>query len=219
MSGLVCLVTGATSGIGRATALEFARGGATLAVVARDEQRGRGALEEFRREAGNGDLHLFVADLSSQASTRRLAQTVAQRFERLDVLVNVAGLFVRERQVTEDGLELMFATNHLAPFLLTLLLLPRLQTARQARVITVTAPSTVRPDFEDLQSERHFRPTRAFGASKAGNLLFTFALARRLTNTDVTANAFHPRRSPHPAHAKRRPAHATALLFLGRRAG
>ena len=94
--------------------------------------------------------------------------------------------------MTVDGLELMFATNQVAPFLLTLLLLPRLKTASPARVINVTAPSTVRPDFRDLQGEGRFRPTRAFGASKAANLLFTFALARRLSGSGVTVNAYHP---------------------------
>lgn len=99
---------------------------------------------------------------------------------------------MRERIVTEDGLELMFATNQLAPFLLTLLLLPALKKASPARVINVTAPSTIRPDLTDLQGERRFRPTRAFGASKAANLLFTFALARRLAESEVTVNAYHP---------------------------
>jgi len=192
MAGLVCLVTGATSGIGRATALRFAQRGATVGIVARNAERGTATLDQIATETGNEDVHLFVADLSSQSAVRRLAGDFARRLERLNVLVNDAGIFVRERVVTKDGFELMFATNQLAPFLLTLLLLPALENAAPARVINVTAPSTVKPDFDDLQGERRFRPARAFGASKAANLLSTFALARRLTGGEVTVNAFHP---------------------------
>ncbi len=192
MAGLVCLVTGATSGIGEATAHTFAGRGATVAIVARREQRGREVVRQIINASGNEDIHLFIADLSSQSAVRNLADNFCLRFDRLNVLVNDAGIFVRQRRVTEDGLELMFATNQLAPFLLTLLLLPALRTASPARVINVTAPSTIRPDFTDLQGERRFRPTRAFGASKASNLLFTFALARRLAESEVTVNAYHP---------------------------
>lgn len=192
MAGLVCLVTGATAGIGRATALEFALREATVAVVARREERGKAALDHITSASGNQDVHLFVADLSAQSDVRALCDDFARRFDRLNVLVNDAGVFMRNRLVTEDGLEIMFATNQLAPFLLTLLLLPQLKTASPARVLNVTAPSTVRPDFLDLQGEHRFRPTRAFGASKAANLLFTFALAGRLAGSGVTVNAYHP---------------------------
>jgi NAD(P)-dependent dehydrogenase (short-subunit alcohol dehydrogenase family) len=192
MAGLVCLVTGATSGIGRATALEFARRGATVAMVARSEERGAAALEAITGATGNTNVRLFVADLSLQADVQALCGDFTRRFDRLDVLVNDAAVFVQKRTVTREGLELMFATNQVAPFLLTLLLLPTLKAASPSRVINVTAPSTVRPDFEDLQGEHRFRATRAFGASKAANLLFTFAAARRLAGSGVTVNAYHP---------------------------
>src|SRR3990172_3521862 len=140
MTGLFCLITGATSGIGRPTALEFARRGATVVIVARSEDGGTTALNQIISETGNEDVHLFIADLSSQAQVRRLSDNIARRFDHLNVLVNDAGVFVSKRMVTEDGLELMFATNQLAPFLLTLLLVPELRTASPARVINVTAP-------------------------------------------------------------------------------
>ena len=117
---------------------------------------------------------------------------MADRFDHLDALANVAGVFARRRTPTTDGLEMMFATNHLAPFLLTNLLLDRLRASGAGRVLTVSAPSTVRLDFDDLQGERHFSALRGFGASKAANLLFTFELARRLEGTGVVANAVHP---------------------------
>ena len=194
MTGLVCLVTGATSGIGLATATEFAHRGAAVALVARNGARGEAALNRLVAASGKKDVHLFVADLSSQGAIRGLAADVAGRFDRLNVLVNDAGVFTRERRLTQDGLELMFATNQLAPFLLTLLLLPTLEKGSPALVLNVAAPSTVKPDFGDLQGERRFRPTRAFGASKAANILFTFALSRRLTEAEsgVTVNAYHP---------------------------
>lgn len=192
MTGLVCLVTGATRGMGRATAFEFAQRQATVAIVARREDSGQEALDHIVSATGNLDVHLFVADLSSQTAVRGLSQEFARQFDQLNVLVNDAGIYVQDRVVTEDGFESMFATNQLAPFLLTLLLLPALRRASPARVINVTAPSKVRPDFADLQGEREFRPTRAFGASKAANLLFTYALARRLSDSEVTVNAYHP---------------------------
>lgn len=192
MTGLVCLVTGATRGMGRATALEFARRQATVAIVARREESGQETLAHVKSVTGNRDVHLFVADLSSQTAVRGLGEGFARQFDQLNVLVNDAGIYVRDRVVTEDGFESMFATNQLAPFLLTLLLLPALRRASPARVINVTAPSKTRPDFADLQGEREFRPTRAFGSSKAANLLFTYALARKLADTEVTVNAYHP---------------------------
>jgi NAD(P)-dependent dehydrogenase (short-subunit alcohol dehydrogenase family) len=192
MAGRACVVTGSTRGIGRATAEEFAREGARVILVARSEARGRAAAAEIIAGTGNTDVRLLVGDLSSQSSVRTLGTEFAQHYGRLDVLVNAAGVFVKDRQVTPDGFELMFATNQLGPFLLTLLLLPQLKAAGAARLVTVTAPSTVSPRFDDLQGERRFSPLHAFGASKAANLLFTFALARRLEGTGVTVNAYHP---------------------------
>jgi NAD(P)-dependent dehydrogenase (short-subunit alcohol dehydrogenase family) len=192
LSGRTCLITGATAGIGRAAALGLARRGATVLLVARDRGRGEATAAAITRSTGNEHVHLHLADLSSQAEIRRLAGDVERRAERLDVLINCAAVFTRRRALSADGIEQMFATNHLAPFLLSNLLLDRLRAAAPAGVLTVTAPATTRLDFDDLQGARRFRALHAFGATKMANLLFTFALARRLAGSGVVANAYHP---------------------------
>lgn len=192
LTGRICLVTGTTTGLGRATAVGLAELGAMVVVAARDKTKGEAAVGEIKRASGNPNLELLVCDLSLQASIRAAAEEFQRRYERLNVLINNAAVFVGKRTLTRDGLELMFATNHLGPFLLTLLLLERLEAGAPARVINVSAPSTVKPDFDDLQGERKFSSTQAFGASKAGNLLFTYALARRLEGRGVSVNAYHP---------------------------
>jgi NAD(P)-dependent dehydrogenase (short-subunit alcohol dehydrogenase family) len=186
-----CLVTGATSGLGQALALALARQGWPLALLARDPARGETALAAAR-QAGASKADLVLADLSDLASVRRAAAEIAGRQPRLHLLVNCASVYRVKREVTPDGLETMFVTNHLGPFLLTHLLLDRLRADGSARILNVTAPSTVRLDFEDLQGARRFRSLQAFGATKMANLLFTFALARRLGGSGVTANAVHP---------------------------
>jgi NAD(P)-dependent dehydrogenase (short-subunit alcohol dehydrogenase family) len=192
VKGKVCLVTGASSGIGRATAIALSEIGAVVVLVCRDEARGRAARAKVASESGNESADLMTADLSSPASVRRLAAQFDSKYPRLDLLVNNAAVFRSKRVLTPDGLELMFATNYLAPFLLTRLLLPRLEAARPSRVVNVSAPSSIMPDFDDLQGERAFGSIGAFGASKAALLLFTYALARRLEGRGVTANAYHP---------------------------
>jgi retinol dehydrogenase 14 len=193
MAGRTVLVTGATSGIGRATARGLATMGAYLAITGRDRDRTESAACEIRA-AGGGQVDVFVADLSSQAEVRRLADEVLQRLARLDVLVNNVGGFWNTRHVTEDGLERTFALNHLAPFLLTNLLLDRLLQSAPARVVTVAshAHSLGRIEFDDLQGERSYAGARAYSQSKLANGLFTYELARRLPGTSVTANALHP---------------------------
>ncbi|HVC26688.1 MAG TPA: SDR family NAD(P)-dependent oxidoreductase [Nitrososphaerales archaeon] len=192
MKGKVCLVTGASSGIGRATAIALSEIGAVVVLVCRDEARGRAARARVVTEGGNGSAELMTADLSSPASVRALAAEFGAKYPRLDLLVNDAAVFLSKRRLTPDGLELMFATNYLCPFLLTRLLLPKLEAARPSRVINVSAPSSIMPDFDDLQGERAFGAIGAFGASKAAELLFTYALARRLEGRGVTVNAYHP---------------------------
>lgn len=135
---------------------------------------------------------MLLVDLSVQDSVRAMAAEFKNRFERLDVLINNAAVFKSSRTVTADGLETMFATNHLGPFLLTNLLLERLKTSAPSRILTITAPSTTTLNFDDLQGEKKFSAFEAFGASKACNLLFTYELARRLEGTGVSANAIHP---------------------------
>lgn len=190
----ICLITGATSGIGRATAQALAEMGATTVLVARDPSRGEAILEGIRRATGNDRIEVLIADLSSQASIREMAGAFRREHDRLDVLVNCAGAFFRERRVTVDGLEMTFALNHLAYFLLTDLLLDPLRRSGSARVLNVSAPATTKIDFDDLQGERRYRPFTAFGASKVANLMFTFELARRLEGTGITVNAVHPGR-------------------------
>lgn len=193
MAGKTVLVTGGTAGIGRATALGLATMGAHLAIIGRDRPRAEDAAREIHA-AGDGSVDVFVADLSSQSQVRRLADQVLQRLSRIDVLVNNAGGYWNTRHITADGLERTFALNHLAPFLLTSLLLDRLRQNTAARVITVSSNMQAigRIDFDDLQGERSYSGARAYNQSKLANLLFTYELARRLRATSVTANALHP---------------------------
>jgi len=193
MAGRTVLVTGGTTGIGRATALGLATMGARLAITGRDRGRAEAAAREIRA-AGGGQVDVFVADLSSQSQVRRLADEVLQRLPRIEVLVNNAGGCWKTRRVTADGLERTFALNHLAPFLLTDLLLDRLRHSAPARVVTVAsnAQAMGRIDFDDLQGERSYSGARAYNQSKLANVLFTYELARRLAGTGVTANALHP---------------------------
>lgn len=191
-TGRTALVTGATSGIGRAIASALATAGATVGIVARDPVRGEQARVAIAAASGSDRVHLLVGDLSDLASVRRLAKSVGERLSTLDTLVHCAAVYTSHRSVTSDGLETMFATNYLGPFLLTNLVLDRLRSADGGRILVISAPSTVTLDFEDLQGERRFRSLMAFGATKTADLLFTFELARRLDGTRLTANAVHP---------------------------
>jgi len=186
------LVTGATSGIGRALTERLAAAGLTVGLVGRDRQRAQAARDEIAHATGNDRVEFLVGDLADMSSVRDLARVAGQIYPTLDILVNCAGVYTRSRTVTRDGFETMFATNVLGPFLLTDLLLPNLRAAGSARILVVSAPSTTKLDFDDLQSERRFRSLSAFGASKAADLLFTFELARRIDGSGVTANAVHP---------------------------
>jgi retinol dehydrogenase 12 len=192
VSGEVCVVTGATSGIGRATAAALARRGAQVVLVGRDRVRGEAAAAQVAA-AGGPAPRLEVADLASMGQVRSLAERLAA-LGRIDVLVNNAGLLAGERRVTADGLDEVFAVNHLAPFLLTNLLLGQLAAAGSGRVITVTsdAHAAARLDLDDLQLEHGWQSWRAYANSKLANILFTRELARRLEGGAVTANCAHP---------------------------
>ena len=192
MAGRTVLVTGATGGIGRATAVGLAGMGAHVAITGRDRTRADTVVREIHAFGGSGVL--FIADLSSQAQVRRLAEQVLQALPRIDVLVNNVGGYWDTRHVTTDGLEHTFALNHLAPYLLTNLLLDRLTQGGAARVVTVAsnAHTLGRIDFDDLQGERSYSGARAYNQSKLANVLFTYELARRLPAASVTANAVHP---------------------------
>jgi NAD(P)-dependent dehydrogenase (short-subunit alcohol dehydrogenase family) len=192
MRGKVCLVTGSSSGLGKATALGLAQLGATVILGCRDKQRGEAALAEIRKESSNQMVELMLLDLALQDSVRSMVTEFEKRYDQLDVLINNAGIFKNRRILTTDGLEMMFATNHLGPFLLTNLLLDKLKGSASARILSITAPSTTPLNFDDLQGEKRFNAYTAFGASKMCNLLFTYELARRLGGTHITANAIHP---------------------------
>ena len=196
MPSKVFVVTGATSGIGRALTVDLAKTGETVVLIARDAERGKAALAEISVATKNPNLDLQLGDLSILSSVRNLAEILRSRYPAIDVLINNASVYKRQRVVTVDGFEEMFAANHLGPFLLTNLLLEPLQAAVQARgsarILNITAPSTTPVNFDDLQAERTFSSLKAFGASKMANLLFTYELARRLDNTGITVNAIHP---------------------------
>ncbi|QIN77216.1 SDR family NAD(P)-dependent oxidoreductase [Rubrobacter marinus] len=194
VEGSVMLVTGSTDGIGKETARRLAEMGATVLVHGRSRERGEEALEELREGTGNENLRLVVGDLSSMAQVRDLAEQVRSEHDGLDVLINNAGVVAEERTETEDGYELTFAVNHLAPFLLTNLLLDELRRAAPSRIITVSsiAHGGARIDFDDPNLRSGYSMNRAYARSKLANLLFTYELARRLEGTGVTANALHP---------------------------
>ena len=194
MAGKVCMVTGANSGIGKATALGLANIGATVVMVCRSQERGEAALTEIKQKSSSDRIFLLLADLASQAAIRRLAEDFKSQYSALHVLINNAGIIPRKRQVTVDGFETQFAVNHLAPFLLTNLLLDTLKSSAPARIVTVTSDMHrgASISFDDLQSVGSYRPVRVYSETKLANVLFTYELARKLQGTKVTANCLHP---------------------------
>ena len=194
MAGKSVLVTGGTGGIGQATATGLAALGARVGITGRDQARTEAAAAGIRAAPGSPAVDAFAADMSVQAGVRRLAAQVLDTYPRLDVLVNNAGGFWAHRHVTADGLERTFALNHLAPFLLTSLLLDGLTASASARILTVSsgAHASGRIDFDDLQGERNYSGQRAYSQSKLANVMFTYELARRLDGTGVTATVLHP---------------------------
>lgn len=193
MNGRICLVTGATSGIGRATAQALARMGATVVIAGRDASRTARLVEQIRAASGNKNVDSLLADLSSQKEIRRLANEFKSRYSHLHVLINNAGAVFMKRQHSVDGIEMTFALNHLAPFLLTALLIDTIKASAPARIINVSsgAHTTGKIEFDNLQGERGYSP-RIYENTKLANILFTMELAQRLEGTAVTANALHP---------------------------
>ena len=194
MDGKVVLITGANSGIGRASALGLARLGATVVMLCRSAKRGERALRWVRKHSGNEDVHLLLADLSRRQEIFAAAGEFKSRFRRLDVLLNNAGILTRKRRLTADGFEAQFFVNHLAYFLLTGLLLDMLRDSAPSRIVNVasTAHSRGTLDFDDLQCERHYNGWQQYGNTKLANIVFTYELARRLQGSGVTANCLHP---------------------------
>lgn len=195
MRGRVCLVTGGTSGIGLVTVRGLAARGATVVMTARDATRAEAAVQQIRNETGNTQVNFLLADLSSQQQVRALAEEFSRSYPALHVLVNNAGGLFMRRLKTVDGYEMTFALNHLAPFLLTNLLLEELKASAPARVVTVSSAAHVGAHihFEDLMYSRtRYSPMGAYGQSKLANAMFAYELARRLEGTGVTSNALHP---------------------------
>lgn len=194
MQGKVCIVTGANSGIGKATAMGLANLGATVVMVCRDQSRGEAAQNEIKAQSGSDAVDLMLADLASQASVCELAKNIQQQYQHIDVLINNAGVVNLRRQETTEGFESVFAVNYLAPFLLTNLLLEKIKASAPARIINVSSDSHESGyiNLLDLQSKQQYRFMRSYGQSKLALVLFTYELARRLQGTGVTANCLHP---------------------------
>jgi len=194
MAGKVCVVTGATAGIGKETALGLAKLGATVVIVARDPQKAARTVDEISRAAVNRNVDWVRADFASLDSVRAAAADIRKRFGAIQVLVNNAGVANKQRMLSEDGYELTFAVNHLAAFLFTRELLPLLRAGAPSRIVNVSsgAEGYGPIDFDDLQSEKGYRGFAVYGKTKLMNVLFTYELASRLSGTGVTANCLHP---------------------------
>jgi NAD(P)-dependent dehydrogenase (short-subunit alcohol dehydrogenase family) len=194
MKGKNVVVTGANSGIGFETSLSLAKMGARVIITARNKELGGAALLDIKKRSSNDNVELIISDFSSLDSVRTLAKTITEKMDKLDVLVNNAGKTFGSRALTTDGFEWTFGVNHLAPFLLTNLLLPLLKKSAPARVVTVASVAHTfgHIDFDDIMAEKRYEEMRAYSQSKLANVLFASELARRLQATGVTSNSLHP---------------------------
>ena len=194
MNGRIGIVTGANAGIGKATAAGLAAMGATVVMVCRNPERGEAAMLQIREETGNDSVHLIIADLSSFGSIRKLARQFSDHYQNLHLLVNNAGIIPERRRLTVNGIEMQLAVNHLAPFLLTNLLLGALKSGAPSRVVTVASQvhSNSPIDFTDLHSDHSYSASQVYRRTKLANIMFTYELARRLEGTNITANCLHP---------------------------
>lgn len=192
--GKIVLVTGATDGIGKHAARELAERGATVIIHGKNAERAENTLNELRRKVREATFHTVVADFTSLHQVHAMAEEILQRFQRLDILINNAGVYMKQRVLTEDGYETMFQVNYLAHFLLTTSLLDLLKQSAPARIIHVSsiAHTSGRLEFDNLQGERYFDAYHAYALSKLALLLFSKELSLRLKNTQVTSNALHP---------------------------
>ena len=190
----ICVITGATSGIGRDTAMELARQGMRLVLPVRNMEKGEALRKEIMEVTGNGHADLFACDLESLASVREFADAFLKKYDRLDVLINNAGVWETRRSLSRDGIEKVFAVNHLAPFLLTNLLLGAVQNAPAGRIINVAsnAHRAGKIRFSDLEGKKRWNHIRAYTQSKLANILFTRKLAGKLNGEGTTANSLHP---------------------------
>jgi NAD(P)-dependent dehydrogenase (short-subunit alcohol dehydrogenase family) len=188
------LITGATGAIGKATALEFAKNNCTVILLGRNLEKLSKVKSDIVQTTNNNDIETVVAELSEPKSIRKAVAEIKRKHNSLNALVNVAAIFKKQRTENSQGLEYMFATNHLGPFILTNELLDLLKAGKPSRVVTLSAPSTTKINFDDINGNKKFSAgfLGAFGASKMMNIMFTYALARRLEGTSVTANIYHP---------------------------
>lgn len=194
MNGKICMVTGATGGIGAVTAQALATQGATVVVVGRSKEKSVATVARIKERTGSPTVEFMLADLSVQNEVRQLAEQFRSRYRHLDVLVNNAGAIFRKRQETVDGIEMTFALNHLSYFLLTNLLLNTIKASAPSRIINVSSESQRRAkmNFDDIQGRKKYSAMNAYGQSKLANVLFTYELARRLEGSGVTVNTLHP---------------------------
>lgn len=194
MEGKTCLVTGGNAGIGYETALGLAKMGAQVGIVCRNATKGEAALHTLIEKSGNKNMTLFIADLSAQKSIRECAQQVGEKYEKLDVLIHNAGIITQHRSETEDGIETQFAVNHLAPFLLTDLLMELVQKSPAARIISVAshAHKTAKVNWDDIEMKQDYNFKRMYSNTKLFNILFVNALARQIKGRNITVNALHP---------------------------
>lgn len=192
ISDKICLVTGATSGLGKAIATQLAAKQGKVVIVARNQSSGEQTVAEIKQKTKDPKVDFLVCDFASQKSIRQAVENFKAKNNQLNILINCAAIYKRKRKLTEDGLESMFAVNHLGYFLFTNLLLDVIKSGAPSRILNITAPSTSKLNFDDLQGEQKFSSLNIFGASKMANMLFTFALAKKLANSGVTVNAIHP---------------------------
>jgi NAD(P)-dependent dehydrogenase (short-subunit alcohol dehydrogenase family) len=195
MAQPVILITGSTDGIGKATAIELASRGAEVIVHGRNKKKGHEVLRELKEKAGGENSDLFIADFSRQDQIRQMAADLSSRYTRLDVLINDVGTYEPARRLTREGVEMTFAVNYLAPFLLTRLLLPLLRNSAPSRIVTVASSAHEDVDripWDDLQRAKHYDAWEAYALSKFADITFTYMLTRRLEGTGVTANCLHP---------------------------
>lgn len=195
MEGKICIITGANSGIGKATAIGLAKMNATIVMMCRSKERGEEAQKEVIELTGNKKVDLLLCDLSSLESIRKFVSEFKSKYQKLHILINNAGVMLSKRGISVDGFEMNFAVNHLAPFLLTNLLLDALKKSAPSRIINVSSAAhrMAKMNFDDLQSEkRKYRLMKIYGASKLALMLFSYELSRKLEGTSVTINTLHP---------------------------
>lgn len=193
MKGKICMITGANSGIGKATAIGLAKMGATIVMVCRNKERGEQALKDIRRKSNNESVYLVLADLSSQKAIHQLVKDFKEKYQHLHVLINNAGLNLSKRILTEDGIETTLAVNYLAPFLLCNLLLDPLEAGKPARIVNITSSVQAKSiDFDNLNGEKHYRQLKVYAMSKLAVIIFTYEFARKFDGNGVTINCLHP---------------------------